>query len=97
MLRQSASKLNSSIARMALLRSYNTKPPCGLCPEDQDSKNEKSSNDDCDQKKDDTKNNQMCKEHCEMMPDAKDLINMKSFELKSNCKSFHWCSEGHDR
>jgi len=94
MLRQSVSKLNSSIARMALSRSYNTKPPCGLCPEDPEPKKEK--DDDCDEKSD-SKNNQMCKEHCEMMPDAKDLINMKSFELKSNCKSFHWCSEGHDR
>lgn len=94
MFRQSVTKCNS-IARKALARNYTTKPPCGLCPEDQDSKNEKA--DDCDEKSTNTKNNQMCKEHCEMMPDAKDLINMKSFELKSNCKSFHWCSEGHDR
>jgi hypothetical protein len=94
MLRQSVTKCNS-IARKALSRNYTTKPPCGLCPEDQDTKNEKT--DDCDEKSTDTTKNQMCKEHCEMMPDAKDLINMKSFELKSNCKSFHWCSEGHDR
>lgn len=94
MLRQSVTKLNSSIVRMALSRTYTNKPPCSLCPEDQDSKNEKDDN--CDDKTDDKKN-QMCKDHCQMMPDAKDLINMKSFELKSNCKSFHWCSEGHDR
>ncbi|CAG9809178.1 unnamed protein product [Chironomus riparius] len=94
MLRQSVNKCNS-IARLALSRTYNTKPPCGLCPEDKDTKNEKA--EDYDEKSTDTNNNQMCKEHCEMMPDAKDLVNMKSFELKSNCKSFHWCSEGHDR
>lgn len=95
MLRQSVTKLHNSIARLAVITNYSSssKPPCSLCPEDEDSKDNE---DECGEQKD-TNKSKMCKEHQEMVPKAEDLANMKSFELKSKCKSFHWCSEGHDR
>lgn len=65
------------------------KNPCSLCPDENEQRQqEKRSN----LKEDEP----MCKHHGDMVPEAKDLKNLKNFELMSNCNKFHWKSEGQD-
>ena len=93
MLRQSILKLQNCAITSRLASHYNystTKNPCSLCPEDQ----VKEKDENC-KEKNPPKNDEMCSDHCNMIPDAKELQNLKSFEMKSNCKSFQLSSEGH--
>lgn len=98
MLRQSVSKLPVNLIRSTFTRSF-AKQPCSLCPEEEEQQRQMKNSQDCteDHQKQQKKDEQMCKEHAEMIPDFASLKNLKKFELKSNCNSFHWSSEGHSR
>lgn len=109
MLRQSVSKLPFSFVRSSFIRSFaskkKNKTPCSLCPDEEEKAKQQAeaviepmfNYEDFGEKKTSTTKEEICKEHGEMIPDIGELKNLKSFELKSNCNSFHWLSEGHDR
>ncbi|KAG5671912.1 hypothetical protein PVAND_002081 [Polypedilum vanderplanki] len=98
MLRQSVSKLPVSLIRSTFSRSFASgKSPCGLCPEEEEQKQQNSQNN-CDEKESQKEaSEKICNEHAKMVPEFENLKNLKKFELKSNCNSFHWATEGHER
>lgn len=94
-LRQSLSKISLPSIQSSLMRSYCSsplKPPCGICPEELNIRDDDSTRD----TEGYGESKEMpCKQHKELVPNFCDMKKLKEYELKSNCTTFHWSSEGH--
>lgn len=95
-LRQSLTKISLPSIQSTLMRSYCSnplKPPCGICPEELNIRDDDSSRDTT--SSDEVTKAMPCKQHADLVPSFCDMKRLKDYELKSKCTSFEWNSEGH--
>lgn len=99
-LRQSLMKISLPSIQSTLMRSYCSnplKPPCGICPEELNIRDDDSSrfyDGDSGAGREESKE-MPCKQHADLVPNFCDMKKLKDYELKSTCTTFEWNSEGH--